>query len=55
MQKLNENIDDDLWKQIQETFNQIKQDTKNFLTIECCNEKSGKHLGALKFSPFRSR
>lgn len=27
MQKLNENIDDDIWKQIQETFNQIKQDT----------------------------
>ena len=27
MQKLNENIDDNIWKQIQETFNQIKQDT----------------------------
>jgi len=27
MQKLNENIDDDIWKQIQETFNQIKKDT----------------------------
>ena len=27
MEKLNENIDDDVWKQIQETFNQIKQDT----------------------------
>jgi dUTP pyrophosphatase len=27
MEKLNENIDDELWKQIQETFNQIKKDT----------------------------
>jgi dUTP pyrophosphatase len=27
MEKLNENIDDELWKQIQQTFNQIKQDT----------------------------
>jgi dUTP pyrophosphatase len=27
MQKLNENLDDELWKQIQQTFNQIKQDT----------------------------
>jgi dUTP pyrophosphatase len=26
MEKLNENIDDELWKQIQQTFNQIKQD-----------------------------
>jgi dUTP pyrophosphatase len=27
MEKLNENIDDEIWKQIQQTFNQIKQDT----------------------------
>jgi dUTP pyrophosphatase len=27
MKKLNENIDDEIWKQIQQTFNQIKQDT----------------------------
>jgi dUTP pyrophosphatase len=27
MEKLNENIDDELWRQIQQTFNQIKQDT----------------------------
>ena len=27
MEKLNENIDDEIWKQIQDTFNQIKQDT----------------------------
>ena len=27
MEKLNENIDDEIWKQIQQTLNQIKQDT----------------------------
>ena len=27
MEKLNENIDDEIWKQIQQTFNQIKEDT----------------------------
>jgi dUTP pyrophosphatase len=27
MEKLNENINDEIWKQIQQTFNQIKQDT----------------------------